>query len=238
VAARRVIFDPPLIPCVLRRRYKRFLADVEFDDGERVTVHCPNTGAMTGCAPPDSRAWVSVSTNPARKYRHTLEVVRTPLGDVGINSARANALVAEALAAGAIDALAGYPRFVREVRAPDEQGRFDFLMTGAPPDCYVEVKSMTLALGGGRGAFPDAVSERAKRHVEALERLCKSGCRGVLLFCAQHSAIRCANLAEDIDPDYAAAVRRALASGVEVIAVACAVSAVGIRVTNAIPFSA
>ena len=45
---------------------------------------------------------------------------------------------------------------------------------------------MTLAFADGRGAFPDAVSDRALRHVQALERRVQAGDRAVLLFCVQH----------------------------------------------------
>ena len=41
-------FNKPLRRGVLQKRYKRFLADIDFGDGQITTVHCPNTGAMTG----------------------------------------------------------------------------------------------------------------------------------------------------------------------------------------------
>jgi len=68
-----MIFDPPLKEAVLSRRYKRFLADLELPGGEVIHAHVPNTGRMTGCADPGSRAWYSTSADPRRKLAHTLE---------------------------------------------------------------------------------------------------------------------------------------------------------------------
>lgn len=213
-------FSPPLASGRLVRRYKRFLADVETSGGV-VTVHCPNTGAMTGCADPGLEVWLSTSDNPRRKYRHTLEVVCTPAGRVGINSARANDLVAEALAAGRIAELDDAGEVRREARIPGDGGRFDFLLSGPAGACWVEVKSMTLWLGQGRGAFPDAVSARAVRHLAALVARRRAGERAVLLFCVQHTGIEVATPADEIHPAYGDALRAAADEGVEVLAYGC-----------------
>ena len=138
--------EPAFARATLLRRYKRFLADLELPDGEVLTVHCPNTGAMTGCADPGSEAWYSLSDNPKRKYPHTLEVVCSALGRVGVNTGRANALVAEAVEQGKTTQLSGYTTVKREVASPDKAGRFDLkLMDGSGTDVFVEVKSMTRA---------------------------------------------------------------------------------------------
>jgi len=207
----------------LRRRYKRFLADVERSDGETTTVHCPNTGAMLGCSEPGSEVWISDSGNDKRKYRHTLEVVCTPLGRVGVNTSRANRLVEEALLSGRVESLADYREVQREVAIPNERGRFDFLLSASDKRCFVEVKSLTLGYEDGRGAFPDAVSERAVRHVNALVSALGNDQRAVLLFCVQHTGIRRATTADDIHPAYGSALRAAVAAGVEVYAYGCVI---------------
>jgi sugar fermentation stimulation protein A len=230
---------PGLQRATLLRRYKRFLADLETPDGHRMTVHCPNTGAMRGCDTPGAEAWYSDSANPKRKYRHTLEVVVTPSGRVGVNTARANALIREALELGSLEPFSGLQILKAEAAIPDEPGRFDFLLEN--PDeptglCYVEVKNMTLCDEAGRGSFPDAVSERAVKHVRALMRRVAAGERSALVFCVQHTGITKATLADEIHSGYGEVVREAVAAGVEVHAFACQIEPDEIRVAGPIPF--
>lgn len=228
---------PPLVPGSLCRRYKRFLADVVLDDGQEVTAHCPNTGAMTGCAEPGSPVWLSISDNPKRKYAHTLEFVETAQGLVSVNTGRANALVGEALREGRLPDITNGDTLVQaEAAIPEGDGRFDFALPEESPVVYIEVKSVTLHREDGLGVFPDAVSTRAQKHVEALARRVAAGERGVLLFCAQHVGIKTVSLAADIDPSYATAVSAAMASGVEVLAVGCATDLRSMRVDAVLPF--
>jgi sugar fermentation stimulation protein A len=227
--------DPPLQRGHLQRRYKRFLADVITPSGVELTVHCPNTGAMSGCSNPGSEVWYSDSGNPKRKYRHTLEVVCTDLGRAGVNTSRANRLIEEAILGGQIEPLAGYPELQREARIPNESGRFDFLLSDQGRRCFVEVKSLTLAYPDGTGAFPDAVSERAVRHVNALVAQAAHGDRAVLIFCVQHTGIRRATAADDIHPAYGEALRGALTRGVEVYAYGCEIAREEICVAGPLP---
>jgi sugar fermentation stimulation protein A len=224
---------PALARGQLVRRYKRFLADIEVPEGT-LTVHCPNTGAMSGCSDPGLEVWYSTSGTPGRKYPHTLEVVCTSRGRVGVNTAKANALVAEALAGGRIVELLGYRQLTAEVRIPGSRGRFDFLLEGPAGRCWLEVKSLTLCSDGGRGAFPDAVSERALRHVQDLEERVRQGDRAVLLFCTQHTGVRYVTTADEIHPAYGAALRVAAANGVEVLAYRCSIERDRIELTDSL----
>ena len=227
--------QPPLARGRLLRRYKRFLADVETEGGERLTLHCPNTGAMTGCADPGSEVWFSTSGNPKRKYPHTLEVVCSQYGRVGVNTARANALVAESLDLGRLPGFEDYREVHREAAIPGGAGRFDFRLQSAGAVCWVEVKSMTLCHEGGRGAFPDAVSHRAQRHLAALQERRRAGDGAVLLFCVQHTGIRFATPADEIDPDYGRALRQARDAGVEVLAFGCRIEPDEISLSGPLP---
>jgi sugar fermentation stimulation protein A len=226
---------PPLAPGVLVRRYKRFLADVELPSGVVETMHCPNTGAMTGCDLPGSECWYSRSDNPRRKYSGTLEVVVTNAGRIGINTLRANGLVKEALLE---QRLRGFEDAVwvrSEVAIPDEAGRFDLLLKHQAKDCFIEVKNVTLSTQAGFGRFPDAKSERALKHVRALQRQIDAGAEAALIFCVAHTGIKQVTTAEDIHPEYAHAVKAAQVAGVRVLAFACSIEADEIRLAEPLP---
>lgn len=221
----------------LVRRYKRFLADID-TGSEIITAHCPNTGAMTGCAQPGWPVWYSLSDNPKRKYPATWELVETADGLCSVNTGRANKLVGEAITNGVMNDLGDVSTLRSETPIPDGGGRFDFSLSQSSVDrqIYVEVKSVTLCLGEGRGAFPDAVSVRAKKHVQALVDCVQHGDRGVLVFCAQHNGIASVCAADHIDRTYAEALNHALAAGVEVRAVACHIDVDRIEVRGPIEF--
>jgi len=230
-----VRLTPALDRAILVRRYKRFLADLALPDGRLLTVHCPNTGAMLGCAEEGSEAWYSTSTNTRRKYPQTLEVVVSARGRVGVNTARANALVREALEGGRLCGFEGAAVLRGEVAIPDEAGRFDLLLEQDGELCYVEVKNVTLCGNGGLGLFPDAVSERAVKHLRALARRARAGDRAALVFCAQHTGITTVAPAEQIHPAYGEALRDARAAGVEIRAFGCRIEPAEILLTRPLP---
>ncbi|MDQ0315536.1 DNA/RNA nuclease SfsA [Amorphus orientalis] len=227
----------PLIPAVLLRRYKRFLADVRLEDGTEITVHCPNPGAMTGLTAEGSRVWLSLSANRARKLPHTLELMQVDGGLVGINTGHPNRVVETALAADEVPELAGYERVRREVRY-GAASRIDLLLEGdGRPDCYVEIKNVHLMRAPGLAEFPDSVTARGARHLDELAAMVATGARAVMLYVVQREDCDRFALADDIDPAYAAAFERARAAGVEACVYGCSLSLTEIRLTSRLPFA-
>lgn len=227
---------PELLTGRLVSRYKRFFADIELDSGDIITAHCANPGRMTTCAPDRARVWVSRSDNPARKLAYTWELVESNGAIVCVNTQRGNAIVDEALATRAISEVAHYGRIQREVRY-GERSRVDFMLSGNDDEerCYLEVKSVTLDCGGGVSSFPDSVTERGRRHLEELMGVVDEGHRAVMLFCAQRSDARRVKPADDVDPAYGHALRRARGHGVEILAYRCDVSPESMVVRERIP---
>lgn len=229
-------FSEELIEGRLIRRYKRFLADVELVGGEVVTVHTANTGSMIGCSVPGSRVWMSRSDNPKRKYPLTWELVEVePSVLVGINTLLSNKLVEEAITDGLIPSLSGYSALRREVRYGKEKSRIDLLLAfDSAPDCYVEVKNVTL-VEGESALFPDAVTERGTKHLRELTEMVRQGQRAVIFYCIQRSDVAHFRPASEVDPLYAKTLAEAIASGVEALAYCAEVTHREIKLAWAVP---
>lgn len=207
---------PPLSSGILIQRYKRFLADVQLPNGEKITVHCPNTGAMTGCANAGDTVWFSTSDNPKRKYAYTWELTQTQAGDfICVNTQRANQLVAEALNHKWIRELADYDNILPEQKYGEEKSRIDFLLKQQGlADCFVEVKSTTLLTENGVGMFPDAKTERGQKHLRELITIAQQGQQAVIFFAVLHTGITQFEVAKQIDPKYAELFNQARQNGV------------------------
>ncbi|MCV6588840.1 MAG: DNA/RNA nuclease SfsA [Marinobacterium sp.] len=226
-----------LIEGRLIQRYKRFLADVELEDGQVVTAHCPNTGSMKNCATPGSRVWLLDSQNPKRKYPLGWELVEVGADALAcINTGRANALVKEAIERGVIRELQGYTRLRQEVKYGEENSRIDLLLeNGEQPDAWIEIKNVTLLEENGWGSFPDAVTARGAKHLRELMGVVAQGQRAVLLFCVPHGGIERVRPADHIDAKYGLLLREAAAAGVEILACGAAPTPAGVTLSRMLP---
>ena len=211
-------FTPSLQRATLVQRYKRFLADVITPDGTELTLHCPNTGAMTGCATPGDTVWYSTSENSKRKYPHTWELTQTQTGAlICVDTLWANRLTKEAIEQGRVSELSGYSTLRSEVKYGAERSRIDFMLQAdSRPDCYIEVKSVTLA-EKDFGYFPDAITERGQKHLRELMSVAAEGKRAVIFFAVLHSAITRFSPARHIDAKYAQLLFEAQRKGVEIL---------------------
>ncbi|MFN4011670.1 MAG: DNA/RNA nuclease SfsA [Pannonibacter sp.] len=228
-------FTQSLIGGRLVRRYKRFLADVILDaDGSEVTAHCANPGSMLGLNAPGSRVYLSRSDSPTRKLPLSWELIEADGVLVGISTAHPNRLVEEAIVAGAVPGLAGYPDLRREVKY-GVNSRIDILLAAPDrPRCYVEVKNVHLMRQPGLAEFPDSVTARGAKHLRELSDMVREGHRAVMVYLVQRPDCDRLALASDIDPAYAKALDEARAAGVEVIAIGCSVTPEAIRVNRVV----
>ena len=210
----------------------------DIENGEEITAHVANSGSMLGLNKTGMEVWLSRSDNPKRKLQYSWELVRDGDGLVGINTMHPNKLVAEAIAKDAIPEIAGYERVRREVRY-GKNSRIDILLTDERrPDCYVEVKSVTLKRAGqpgDRAEFPDAVTARGAKHLAELSDMVAAGSRAVMVYLVQREDCSVFSIAADIDPAYAAALAKARKQGVEVICYTCRLTPAEIITVGPLP---
>ena len=228
-------FQTPLIPARLIRRYKRFLADVTLEDGREVVTHIGNPGSMLGLATEGMRIWLEPNDDPKKKLDYGWRLVDHENGHfTGVDTSVPNRALKASLMAKEIPELAHYPMVRPEVKY-GENSRIDFLLTGdGLPDCYVEVKSVTLSRQPGLGEFPDSVTKRGTKHLGELTAMRAAGHRAVMLYLCQRTDCNRFDLARDIDPTYAAAFDVARKAGVEVLVYDTKISPEGVWLGKAL----
>ena len=233
-------FLPPLKQATLIQRYKRFLADIKLPCGKEKTIHCANTGAMTGCGSKGDTIWYSTSSNPKRKYPNSWEITQRSEGHkICVNTARANQLVIEAIKSNRVKELLGYQEIQTEVNYGIENSRIDILLKSEnEPNCYIEVKSVTLLSEDGQGYFPDSVTTRGQKHLRELTEMAQSGSRAVLFFTVLHSGIEKVAPAHHIDAKYSQLLNYAIEHGVEVLCYKAEYSTDEIELVRPIKFNA
>tara|TARA_A100000171_G_C2135123_1_gene149620 strand:+ start:1272 stop:1976 length:705 start_codon:yes stop_codon:yes gene_type:complete len=222
----------PLLKGKLIRRYKRFLADIELENGEIITAHCANSGSMLTVNKPGLFVWVSKAPEGSkRKLGYTWELVEANNTLIGIFPAKCNDIVEEALQHKVITELNHYSNIQREVKYAD-RSRIDFLLT-APglPDCYLEVKGVHMRRTD-HAEFPDAKTARGVKHLDALAQMKAEGHRAVVLYCVQRNDCDTFMPAHDIDPDYAAKTKEVCKKGVEELCYSCRVTCDEITLTR------
>lgn len=232
-----MLFESPLISGRLIQRYKRFLADIELEDGSIITAHCANPGSMLGLKDPGTRVWLSKSNNPKRKLAYSWELLQLDDAMIGINTALPNRIVEEAILADKIPEVSGYQTLRREVKY-GKNSRIDLLLEDPDKaDCYVEVKNVHLLRQAGLAEFPDSVTKRGAKHLVELGDMVEEGKRAVMLYLVNRTDCDRFALADDIDPAYAMAFTQARARGVEALVYACDITEQGIHLSHALSFA-
>lgn len=233
-----MLFSSPLQSGILIKRYKRFLADIMLPDGRIITIHCANTGAMTGCANPGDTVWYSISNNPKRKLPYSWELTHTQDNYwICVNTIKANQIVKIAIEQNHIKPLIQYDQIQSEVKYGEENSRIDLLLQDKQNNiCYIEIKSVTLFNSENQfGYFPDSVTLRGQKHLRELMLMAKQGKRAIVFFLVLHSGIKQFSLAIHIDPLYGKLLKEAVENGVEILCYNANISTTTITCNEPIP---
>ena len=225
-------FNKKLLQGTLIKRYKRFFADIKYKN-KIITAHCPNSGSMMGLISKGNKAWFSLSNNPNRKLKYTLEMIEVKNKKVGINTLLTNKIVLEALNQKKIKNLAKFNNIKAEVKFSDTT-RFDFLISNNKEKIFLEVKNVTLVRKEKIAEFPDAITSRGTKHLKELCAAKKKGFQSYILYLIQREDCDFFKIAEDIDEKYKFAFNEALKSDVKILCYDCKLSDEEIKLNNQI----
>lgn len=212
-------------------RPNRFIAHID-KDGETVVSHVPNTGRLGELLIPGASVMVSYHPSETRKTKYELRMVKKNDFWVSIDSHLPNTLAYEAITDDIIKELSGYTQIKREVTY--QNSRFDLQLIRDNQVCFVEVKGVTLEKDGW-SYFPDAPTERGRKHIDELIHAARCGYRAALLFVVQFEQVSGFSPNKVMDPDFASKVEEAINAGVEVLSYRCIVTPTEVKITDQIP---
>ncbi len=219
-----------IVDGIFLERPNRYLARVEIE-GKEVLAHVPDPGRLPGLMIPGRRVRLIYNPGPKRKTDHTLALVRHGSIWVSVYPVFANRLVGQAFGRNKLSCLAGYESFRAEVKVG--ASRLDFKLDYPEGPAYVEVKSVSL-VEEGVGKFPDAPTERGRKHLKELISLKQKGCRCAVLFVSQRSDTISITSNDAIDPEFGEWLRKAHKEGVELYGYNCRVTASSVSLNRQI----
>ena len=225
-------FKNKLISGLFIKRYKRFFVDIKIKN-HNVTAHCPNTGSMYGLLNKGNKVWVSKSNNPNRKLKYTLEIIQDKKSKVGVNTHSSNKIVLDALQNKLIKELDDILEIKQEIKFGNDT-RFDFLVINKKDKIFIEVKNVTLSRNKGIAEFPDSITSRGLKHINELLKAKKKKYKIFILFLIQRDDCKFFSVANDIDPEYAKALRYASKKNLNILCYDCKFSTKGIKLNKKI----
>ena len=208
-----------LVKAIFRNRANRFIAEVEIE-GEIVKAHLPNTGRCKELLIDGTTVYLKPSDNPNRKTKYSLYLVENNGALVAMFSQQANKIVFDAIKDGKIKELSGYS--ILESEKTIGNSRIDIYLANLDnennliDETYVEVKSVTL-IKEGIAQFPDAPTERGRKHLEELISLKKEGIRAVVFFLIEHPNGNSFRPNWENDPKFSMTLNNAYNEGVEIL---------------------
>ena len=206
-----------MVPGIFLARPNRFIAHVEIG-GNLEICHVKNTGRCRELLPLGAKVWCQQFDNPRRKTKFDLITVQKGHRLINMDSQAPNAAAKEWLLSGGLGEIS-------DLKGEYTHGdsRFDFSFVKDGKRCFLEVKGVTLEKDGVC-AFPDAPTERGVKHLKGLTELVRQGHGAYVLFVIQMADVGYLHPNDATDPAFGKALREAAASGVQVLAMDCAVT--------------
>lgn len=217
----KIIVGGDKIEGIFQKRLNRFIADVLIG-GKIEKVHVANTGRMKELLVPGAKVILQKAVGSERKTKYSLLMVYKGSTLVCIDSKLPNALLQRAFTNKKIPCFEEYNEVKREVTFGNS--KFDFCLKNLESTAFVEAKCVTLVKGSHLASFPDAPTERGRKHVLELIEAREKGIRGAVFFIIQRNDAKKFTPNREMDDQFYNAVVKAANKGVEFYAYNCNVT--------------
>lgn len=218
-----------IIQGIFVKKYNRFLCAVIIDN-QVWDCHIPNTGRLGELLFEGNTVGVRYVGHPGRKTSYELVMAMKAQDWYSVDSRVPNHLVKEWMKEGLIPKWQG-SRLIGEKTYGNS--RFDFKIEGQLYG-FIEVKGVTLE-SEGRGYFPDAPTERGRKHLLELLKVSEEGMYAAVVFVCQCESIKSFSPNDQTDPEFGKILRRLSQAGIDILAIQAKVDLEGIRFGGEIP---
>ncbi|MBF8983141.1 DNA/RNA nuclease SfsA [Lutibacter sp. B2] len=217
---------------VFLSRPNRFIAHV-LVDGQEEIVHVKNTGRCKEILKEGVTVILEKATNTNRKTKYSLVgAYKDHKVLINIDSQITNYVVYEAIVNNQVEELKNLDYLKKEVKCGNS--RFDFYYEKGNKKGYIEVKSATLE-ENGECMFPDAPTERGRKHVHELIELQEEGYENYILFLIQIENMKSFKANGITDPKFEEALKTAKEKNIEIVAYDCCVKEDELILKNKVP---
>ena len=210
----RVLLRLRLEEAVALKRMNRFVVEASAS-GRTLMLHTRNTGRLLDLIYPGSRLLYKPRKTP-RTSGVIIGVLIEGERAAIIDPPTQTMAFEEAWSRGLISWLRGWRQAAKEVIHLGS--RIDYALESAEGRGLLELKSAVYLSREGLCMYPNTVSERGRRHVEALAEAARSGLRAVIAFVAAHPLCTGFRPCCEVDPQLCTLLREAREAGVEVYA--------------------
>ncbi|SES71941.1 sugar fermentation stimulation protein A [Natronincola peptidivorans] len=206
---------------IFLRRVNRFIAEVNINNQLEI-AHVANTGRMKELLTTGAKVILREINEPHRKTKYDLLMVYKEDILVSIDSKLPNSLLQRAFIEKAVPYFEDFNHVKREVTFGNS--KFDFSLSNEKESALIEAKCVTLVKENKIASFPDAPTERGRRHILELIEAKKQGFRAAVFFIVQRADSRLFTPNEEMDKAFAEAVALAKTEGVEFYGYSCDVT--------------
>ncbi len=213
-------------------RPNRFIANVKINDKVE-KVHVRNTGRCKEILKPGTKVILEKASNPNRKTKFSLISAYKEDMIINIDSQIPNKVVYDGILNNQVKGLENLDLLKREVTFSDS--RFDLYYEKDGVKGFIEVKGVTLEKDG-LAMFPDAPTERGRKHIETLISTLELGMKPIIFFLIQINNIKAFRPNKEMDPKFAEALDKAQKKGVKILAYNSIVEESSIKIGEKIDF--